>query len=239
MKNAKVPIGPRGRHCVCIGMSDAPLPLTPRGESSLPASSAAVGATTAVSDSAKVLCEFACELVTQTRIVVGTLQLMPSRLCFHPDLEKAERQAEELSKWEETKRGERPMDKPPREKEWLLSGLHEVHRRRYLLRASAVELFFRDSTAVFLNLREELCGADCSPSCGTLAQERRSSRPPMESLSRNCVAAAAAADIQLRVPHAAQHSPGARSMILINIQSSLGCWPTSSAFESGRPWCVP
>ena len=30
--------------------------------------------------------------------------------------------------------------------------MHEVHKRRYLLRASALELFFRETPAVFLNL---------------------------------------------------------------------------------------
>ena len=30
--------------------------------------------------------------------------------------------------------------------------MHEVHKRRYLLRASALELFFREAPAVFLNL---------------------------------------------------------------------------------------
>ena len=52
-------------------------------------------------------------------------------------------------------RGERPVDKPPREKEWSLPSLYELHRRRYLLRASALELFFRDATPVFINLREK------------------------------------------------------------------------------------
>ena len=60
--------------------------------------------------------------------------------------------AEDLAKWERKKRGERPPDKPPHDKEWMLAGLYETHRRRYLLRSSAIELFFRDKPAVFLNL---------------------------------------------------------------------------------------
>ena len=56
------------------------------------------------------------------------------------------------ARWERRRRGERPPDRPPKEKEWNLAGVHEVHKRRYLLRASALELFFRETPAVFLNL---------------------------------------------------------------------------------------
>ena len=100
--------------------------------------------------------EFACDLVTPQRIVAGTLELGTTRLTFVPDLAEAERQLrEEICKWEVRQRGERPETKPPREKEWQLSSMSEVHRRRYLLRASALELFFRDAPPVFLNLRNK------------------------------------------------------------------------------------
>ena len=98
--------------------------------------------------------EMECELVTAQRVVPGTLQLHATKLTFSPDMAKWEAQAaEELAKWERRRRGERPTDKPPKEKEWPLAGLHEVHRRRYLLRACALELFFREAPAVFVNLQ--------------------------------------------------------------------------------------
>jgi hypothetical protein len=100
--------------------------------------------------------EFACDLVTPQRVIAGTLELGTTRLTFVPDLAEAERQlSEELAKWEVRQRGEKPETKPPREKDWQLSSMSEVHRRRYLLRASAIELFFRDAPPVFLNLRNK------------------------------------------------------------------------------------
>ena len=97
--------------------------------------------------------ELKCELVTAQRVVAGTLLLSATKLTFVPDPKKAEAEAaEELARWERRRRGERPPERPPKEKEWSLSGVHEVHKRRYLLRASALELFFRETPAVFLNL---------------------------------------------------------------------------------------
>ena len=97
--------------------------------------------------------ELKCELVTAQRVVAGTLLLTATKLTFVPDPKKAEAEAaEELARWERRRRGERPPDRLPKEKEWSLSGVHEVHKRRYLLRASALELFFRETPAVFLNL---------------------------------------------------------------------------------------
>ena len=97
--------------------------------------------------------ELKCELVTAQRVVAGTLLLSATKLTFVPDPKQAEAEAaEELARWERRRRGERPPDRPPKEKEWSLSGVHEVHKRRYLLRASALELFFRETPAVFLNL---------------------------------------------------------------------------------------
>ena len=122
-------------------------PLTPRDNASVVVS---------VDEGRRPSFEVECELVTPQRNVAGTLQLFSARLVFQPDMAAAEKQAaDELTRWEVTHRGERPVDKPPREKEWPLSGLHELHRRRYLLRASALELFFRDSSAVFVNLRKK------------------------------------------------------------------------------------
>ena len=83
------------------------------------------------------------------------MQLYATRLVFAPDLAAAEAQAaDELAAWEKHARGERPHHKPPRDKEWHLAALHEVHRRRYLLRASALELFFSDAPPAFLHLRK-------------------------------------------------------------------------------------
>ena len=122
--------------------------------------------------------ELKCELVTAQRVVAGTLLLSATKLTFVPDPKQASyispispyislylpispvpdpkqaeaEAAEELARWERRRRGERPPDRPPKEKEWSLSGVHEVHKRRYLLRASALELFFRETPAVFLNL---------------------------------------------------------------------------------------
>ena len=125
--------------------------LTPR---EAPAGGGAAGG--AEETARKPIFEAEAELVTPTRVtpLQGTLQLYASRVTFLPAMATYEKQAdEELAKWEVKQRGERPVDKPPREKEWSLAGLYEVHRRRYLLRASALELFFRDATPVFFNLR--------------------------------------------------------------------------------------
>ena len=125
-------------------------PLTPR-------ESPAHAVSNSAEEGRRATHEVECELVTPQRLLAGTLQLYASRLVFLPDLAAAERQsADELAKWEVNQRGERPSDKPPREKEWALASLHEVHRRRYLLRASALELFFIDAPPVFLNVRKKV-----------------------------------------------------------------------------------
>ena len=124
--------------------------LTPRES---PAG-AAVGAVT--EETRRPTHEVECDLITAQRVIKGTLQLFSTRLVFLPNLPAYEKDsAAELAKWEEHKRGERPLDKPPREKEWSLSSLYEVHRRRYLLRACALELFFHDAPAIFVNLRKK------------------------------------------------------------------------------------
>lgn len=103
--------------------------------------------------SSKPLYSCECEWVSAMRVVVGSLVVYPSRLCFLPDLLAWEEAVgREAKRWEEKRRGERPHAKPPHEKEWAVSGLLEAHRRRYLLRQSALELFFKDNPPVFLNL---------------------------------------------------------------------------------------
>ena len=65
--------------------------------------------------------ELKCELVTAQRVVAGTLLLSATKLAFVPDPKKAEAEAaEELARWERRRRGERPPDRPPKEKEWSL-----------------------------------------------------------------------------------------------------------------------
>ena len=132
--------------------SMAPQPLTPRGDGgSAPPSGADETAPR------RATYECPCDLVTAQRVITGTLQLGSSWLTFLPDLAEAERvAAADLAKWEaDGGRGERPADKLPREKEWALGGLTEIHRRRYLLRASALELFWRDAPPCFFQLREK------------------------------------------------------------------------------------
>ena len=48
-----------------------------------------------------------------------------------------------------------------RTKRWALLELSEVHGRRYLLRSTALELFFRDTTNVFLVFPSERARGDC------------------------------------------------------------------------------
>ena len=96
-------------------------------------------------------------LVTAQRVVAGELTLWAHRLVFVPDVAAWEAEAAaQLERWKAAgSRGERPADRPPRDKEWELRGLVEVHRRRYLLRPSACELFFRDGPPVFVNLKKK------------------------------------------------------------------------------------
>ncbi|KAJ1619891.1 BEACH domain-containing protein [Pavlovales sp. CCMP2436] len=74
-----------------------------------------------------------CGLVKGLRVIPGTLLLTPTHLYFAPDADEA-------------------LASNALERLWPLVGLRELHARRYLLRASALELVFDSGQTFFLHL---------------------------------------------------------------------------------------
>eukprot|EP01105_Mastigella_eilhardi_P025382 TRINITY_DN68_c0_g2_i1.p1 TRINITY_DN68_c0_g2~~TRINITY_DN68_c0_g2_i1.p1 ORF type:complete len:2943 (-),score=766.71 TRINITY_DN68_c0_g2_i1:81-8846(-) len=92
--------------------------------------------TTNITDVHKVLFETPCQLIMPLKVIDGTLTI--TRLALHFKETRTEVSVDENAA-------------PPKEKHWDVDTIREVHLRRYLLRSSALEIFFGKQTNVFLN----------------------------------------------------------------------------------------
>ncbi|KAI3504354.1 hypothetical protein L1887_32955 [Cichorium endivia] len=82
-----------------------------------------------------IILELPASMVRPLKVRQGTFQITTRRLNFLVD--KSERKSED--------KGE------DKDRSWLLSSLHQVHNRRYLLRRSALELFMLDRSNFFFD----------------------------------------------------------------------------------------
>ncbi|KAH3744448.1 neurobeachin 2 [Pelomyxa schiedti] len=89
-------------------------------------------------DVTKVIYKTPCELITPLKVTPGSLTVTQRALHF-------------LEERKEIPGEENKKQAPPKEKHWDVETIREVHLRRFLLRPSALEIFFVDQTNVFLN----------------------------------------------------------------------------------------
>ncbi len=87
---------------------------------------------------------FQCDLVTAAAVCKGTLEINSGWIAFVPDPNgSAASQRDEAGKLDRLKAKGRRV--------WQMASLREMHGRRYLLRSSALELFFDAGRTIFFN----------------------------------------------------------------------------------------
>jgi hypothetical protein len=90
------------------------------------------------------LASFECEMVTAAAVCAGTLQVSNGWIAFVPDRNGAAAgHRDEGGKLERIRAKGRKV--------WQMASLREMHGRRYLLRSSALELFFDAGRTSFFN----------------------------------------------------------------------------------------
>jgi hypothetical protein len=94
---------------------------------------------------------FSCQWIRQNHLVWGflTIDSTHTYLIFRPDMDHPKNQAlpEYVGGYFQTD----PLKTVVKYKKWDLKALEHVHRRQYLLRRSALELFFSNHTTAFFN----------------------------------------------------------------------------------------
>lgn len=91
-----------------------------------------------------------CEMILFTNAVKGRLELTTKNLCFITDFKATTENLSEVER-EATVMLLVDVDALLKERKWPLEDVVECYLRRYLLRRSAVELFFADRTNYLLN----------------------------------------------------------------------------------------
>jgi len=108
-----------------------------------------------------------CQWVTPLQILSGRIEVSNSNIYFYATDEKKETDEFE-DDW--ILQSGKPMKRTPRiwggvfDKEmmrWSIESLFEIHGRRYLLRETALEIFFTDMTTIFLCFPSVRARADC------------------------------------------------------------------------------
>ncbi|XP_019082502.1 PREDICTED: BEACH domain-containing protein C1-like [Camelina sativa] len=93
--------------------------------------------------SERIVLEISSSMVRPLRVVKGTFQITTRRINFIADI----REDQHL---DENSDGSKSRDQE-RDRSWLMSSLHQIYSRRYLLRKSALELFMVDRSNFFFD----------------------------------------------------------------------------------------
>lgn len=90
-----------------------------------------------------------CELIAPLKVTAGSLTVTQRALHFRE--ERKELPGEDKKYLLNILTQTYTLRGPPKERHWDVETIREVHLRRFLLRNSALEIFFVDQTNVFLN----------------------------------------------------------------------------------------
>lgn len=92
----------------------------------------------------RIMLELPCSMVRPLRVVRGTFQITTKRINFIVENIEANSSGDELGHNPEIRYQEK-------NRSWLISSLHQIYSRRYLLRRSALELFMLDRSNYFFD----------------------------------------------------------------------------------------
>ncbi|KAL2892359.1 BEACH domain-containing protein C2 [Bienertia sinuspersici] len=92
----------------------------------------------------RIMLELPCSMVRPLRVVRGTFQITTKRINFIAENSEANPSGSELDNSSENRDQEKNRC-------WLISSLHQIYSRRYLLRRSALELFMLDRLNYFFD----------------------------------------------------------------------------------------
>ncbi|XP_021856517.1 BEACH domain-containing protein C2 isoform X2 [Spinacia oleracea] len=92
----------------------------------------------------RIMLELPCSMVRPLRVVRGTFQITTKRINFIADNTETNSSGTELDHSSEHRDQEK-------NRSWLISSLHQIYSRRYLLRRSALELFMLDRFNYFFD----------------------------------------------------------------------------------------
>ncbi|KAI9209022.1 uncharacterized protein BJ171DRAFT_437728 [Polychytrium aggregatum] len=102
---------------------------------------------TSTADSERFLCSVECEMILLMTAVKGRLELTTKSLVFYADFHST---TAELTDYEKTVLM-LVESEVIRERRWPVQNLREMYLRRYMLRRSALEIFFVDQTSYLFN----------------------------------------------------------------------------------------
>ncbi|KAJ3447163.1 beige/beach-related [Anaeramoeba flamelloides] len=109
----------------------------------------------------KIISQFDCRLITPLKTTFGIFEITTKKLKFYP--KSNDDKDDDVNVKNNFNNGEKDKDddnednleEEQEERSWSLDELFQIHKRRYLLRPSAIEFFLIDKTNFFINFEKK------------------------------------------------------------------------------------